>query len=397
MIIFFAALYLLIQPVGAEEFLYKHQEGDKYRILSTVQEDVYINNMLIRRVEILNRISAEVISVSEGKGRHRAVFQTSERIIEDTPMAGMSYRWAREYSSEFERDRLGRLTIDREYIMPVVRDVPVFPGRDLQPGDKWSEAGEEVHDFREIGIKDPYRIPFIANYTFLGDREWKGKMYPAFSVNYEIRSTPAAIRGSVYPRRIIAKSNQIVYWDSNLGQPFAYTETFQHRLEFSNGVIFEFKGEAEAEIKESERMDKERIAEEIAETIESLNIQDVSVRVADEGIIISLDDIQFQANTTVMLPGEKEKLDKIVGILLNYRERDILVGGHTALADTEEARQKLSVERASVIAEYIIGQGGRTPDRVVVRGYGSERPIADNRTEEGMRKNRRVEITILEN
>jgi len=39
----------------------------------------------------------------------------------------------------------------------------------------------------------------------------------------------------------------------------------------------------------------------------------------------------------------------------------------------------------------------RTADRVVIRGYGAERPIADNSTEEGMRRNRRVEITILEN
>ena len=98
-----------------------------------------------------------------------------------------------------------------------------------------------------------------------------------------------------------------------------------------------------------------------------------------------------------MLPEEKEKLDKIGQILLRHRDRDILVGGHTALAGTEASRAQLSVERASVVADYLIERNVRSPDRVVVRGYGAEQPIADNRTEAGMRRNRRVEITILEN
>jgi outer membrane protein OmpA-like peptidoglycan-associated protein len=144
-------------------------------------------------------------------------------------------------------------------------------------------------------------------------------------------------------------------------------------------------------------MDKEQLAEEIADEINRLDIPDVSVRVVDEGTTISLDDIQFRADTAIMLPGESAKLDKLVEILLRYQDRDILVGGHTALAGTAEGRNKLSAERASVVADYIIARKARTPDRVVVRGYGADRPLADNSTEEGRRKNRRVEITILEN
>jgi outer membrane protein OmpA-like peptidoglycan-associated protein len=98
-----------------------------------------------------------------------------------------------------------------------------------------------------------------------------------------------------------------------------------------------------------------------------------------------------------MLPGEKEKLDKIVDILRRYQERDIMVGGHTARVGSEESSRKLSVDRASVVADYLIEKKARPQERVVVRGFGSERPVSDNTTEEGRRKNRRVEITILEN
>ncbi|MCL2269945.1 MAG: OmpA family protein [Treponema sp.] len=394
--------FLLPSNAGAEEFIYKHHEGDKYRILSTVNEDVFVDYQFSHKAEILNRISVEVTAESEGKGYHKAVFQTSERAVTSAGRRasgmGMSYQWAREYESEFERDRLGRISIDRKYYMPVVRDVPVFPGKEIKPGESWSYEGHEVHDFRDnFGIPEPYRIPFTAHYVYLGDRSWNGNTYPAFSVSYRIQSEPTAVRGRIWPRRIMGESDQVVYWDISHGQAVAYTERFDYLFEFSNGRTIEYRGRAEAEIIETVRMDKEKVAQEIAEDIGRLHIPDVSVRVEDEGVTLSLDNIQFHPDTAVMLPGEREKLNKIIDILQRYQERDILVSGHTALAGTAEGRRKLSIERASVVADHLIAQKARPPDRVVVRGYGAEKPLADNSTEAGMRKNRRVEITILEN
>jgi outer membrane protein OmpA-like peptidoglycan-associated protein len=58
---------------------------------------------------------------------------------------------------------------------------------------------------------------------------------------------------------------------------------------------------------------------------------------------------------------------------------------------------QLSLDRATAVGEYLLSRNVRTADRMVIRGYGAERPIADNSTEEGMRRNRRVEIILLEN
>jgi outer membrane protein OmpA-like peptidoglycan-associated protein len=58
---------------------------------------------------------------------------------------------------------------------------------------------------------------------------------------------------------------------------------------------------------------------------------------------------------------------------------------------------RLSRDRAASVADYFIGEKVREPGRMVVRGYGAEKPLGDNRTEAGRRQNRRVEITILEN
>jgi outer membrane protein OmpA-like peptidoglycan-associated protein len=402
------ALFIIIgfsftaQRIQCETFEYKHILGARYRILSVVDEAVFINGVLSHRAEILNRIAVEVTDVKDGKGQLKAVFQTSERLVYDseakTQPQSTGFHWTREYESVFERDKLGYLTIDSQYFMPVVRNVPVFPDKNLELLESWRAEGHEMHDFRDaFGIAEPYRIPFTANYTYVGERQWKEKSYPAFSVNYRMASRPPAVRGQIYPVRISGDFDQIVYWDHSIGQPVAYSENFRITFEMSNGYKYEFRGTAEAEFVEAEYMNREQVANEIIDEINRLDLDDVNVRVVEEGISISLEDIGFYPDSSVMLPGEQQKLDRIAEILMKYQDRDILVGGHTAVAGTAEGRMRLSVERARAVADYLLSKNVRTADRVVIRGYGAEKPIADNNTADGMRKNRRVEITILEN
>jgi outer membrane protein OmpA-like peptidoglycan-associated protein len=394
---------LIPQKAQCDIFEYRHIPGARYRILSVVDEAVFINGVLSHRAEILNRIAVEVVDVVDGRGLHKATFQTSERLIFDSQnrtQAETGFHWAREYESVFERDRLGYITIDPQYFMPVVRNVPVFPDRRLNLLETWSAEGHEVHDFRDaFGIEEPYRIPFMAHYTYVGERQWRGRSYPAFSINYRIASRPPAVHGRIYPVRITGDFDQLVYWDHALGQPVAYEETFRLAFEMSDTLRtrIEYRGTAYAEFIETEYMDRDRIISEITEELNRLELPDVNVRMVEEGISISIEDIGFFPDSAIMLPGEQEKLDRIAEILMRYQERDIMVSGHTALAGTAEGRMRLSVERATAVTNYLLGRNVRTADRVVIRGYGAERPIADNNTEEGRRRNRRVEITILEN
>ena len=410
--ILFGVLIFAGSRAAALEFSYHYKAGDKYRIVSTVNEDVYVNYQLMFRAEIINRISMEVLSVSPAsagssgeKARLAAVFQSAEKTVrvgggnsrnQTGNSAAPVFQWSRDYKSEFDQTELGYMTIDDGYYMPMVRNVPVFPGRDLGIGETWSAGGTEVHDFRDnFGIEKPYRIPFTAFYTYLGERSWKGSNYPAFSVSYRISLEPEAVPGKTFPRRIIGASDQVVYWDTDHCQAAYYEELFRTVIHLSDGQIWEYRGRAGAEVVEAPPMNKQEVLLEIADTIK--NIPDASVRVSDEGIVISLENIQFAPDSAVLLTGERAKLDKIAEVLMKYPDRDILVGGHTALARTAEGRLQLSYERAQAVAEYLVSRNVRTPDRVVIQGYGAERPVADNRTEEGMRKNRRVEITILEN
>jgi OOP family OmpA-OmpF porin len=69
--------------------------------------------------------------------------------------------------------------------------------------------------------------------------------------------------------------------------------------------------------------------------------------------------------------------------------------GHTDNTGTPEANQKLSLDRADAVSQMLV-TGGVAADRITTAGYGQDRPIASNDTEEGRAKNRRLELTVTQ-
>ena len=103
--------------------------------------------------------------------------------------------------------------------------------------------------------------------------------------------------------------------------------------------------------------------------------------------------ILFSPNQAVLQESEKAKIRDIAKQLENL-PRNIIIEGHTALAGTPEAQKSTSILRARAVANYLISLGARTESEITIRGYGAERPVADNMTIDGMAQNRRAEITI---
>jgi outer membrane protein OmpA-like peptidoglycan-associated protein len=408
----FFMLALAAGRTEGEEFVFKHRIGDKFRAISTSLEEVVVNGELLYGTRILNRMSSEVTGVRDGRAELRARFQLAE---ERETGEGRGFQWTEEYDSVFTRDGSGNITIDRRYVMPTVRNVPVFPARVLKKGDSWEAEGSEAHDLGpSFGINRLYVLPFTARYTFLGDAEWRGKTRKAISIAYEVSDESSkyledapldilnngsdGMSGGLRPVRVSGESEQVVYWDSDLGQPVGAEERFRLKFELSDGNVYEFRGTAESEIIESESMDKEAVADDISRELSDDGFGEDVVEIVDEGIKIKLENIMFEPDTAILLAGEERKLEKIYEILRRYPDRDIMVEGHTARAGgTENSRLQLSQERAAAIAARLVSQGVRSPDRIMSRGYGSQNPVASNNTEAGRQKNRRVEIIILEN
>lgn len=381
---------------AAEEFAFKYRVGDKYRILSQVDEEVYVNGRYSHQADILNRISVEIKDAENGKGLLEGQFSTSETRSGQVSV----YEMNRSYFSRFWRDARGRYDIDPSYYMPVVRDVPTFPEDSVESGDSWEAAGEEVHDLRNgYGIPAPLSFPFRAKYRYLGKAEYNNKEYDLISVQYTVRHRTSNYfrQFPLYPVRITGFSDQQVYWDQEVGRPHAYTEQFSMIFSLSNGDQYEFTGTARAEVIESIPMDREKIAEEVEKRLREDGVKDTRVKVDERGVTLDLENIQFAPDSTELLQGEQQKLNRIAEILRKYSDRDLLITGHTALAGTQAGRQQLSQQRARVVGNYLLNRGIREPEQIIIQGKGAQEPIADNSTPEGMRRNRRVEITILEN
>jgi outer membrane protein OmpA-like peptidoglycan-associated protein len=396
-----ALIIVSISSLPAEIFSYKQSPGDKWRIISTVEEDVIVNGQFSHHSEIIERVASEITGMAgPEEALIKAVFQSAEKAV--NPDGTERFSWGEDYEASFTRTSQGRIQIRSNYFRPATHNVPTFPATDMRAGQTWQAPGTEVHDLREsLGLSAPYRIPFTADYRYLGYREWKGKRYPAFSISWDIDYAPPKTAqrrsGENPPAKILEQAQQTLYWDSAAGHEAAAEVEFELSFLFPDKTEIKFHAKGTAEIIESEHMDRKEAAREVAEEIERLNIPGATVRETPEGVTLSLDSIQFEPDTSRFLPGEDAKLDKIIEILSRFGERDLLVGGHAAMAGTKTARDRLSLERAEAVAAYLVSRGSHSAENIVTRGYGADRPVASNATDEGRRQNRRVEITILEN
>jgi outer membrane protein OmpA-like peptidoglycan-associated protein len=107
--------------------------------------------------------------------------------------------------------------------------------------------------------------------------------------------------------------------------------------------------------------------------------------------------VNFPPYSSELTAPEREKLSRIASILKQFPDRDFLITGHTARVGEERTSQILSEQRAQAVADFLISRGACGRTQVMTQGKGSREPAADNAAEEGRKKNRRVEITILEN
>ncbi len=116
-----------------------------------------------------------------------------------------------------------------------------------------------------------------------------------------------------------------------------------------------------------------------------------------KGEKVVLNNIYFQPNKYTLDPRSYEELERVYNFLKSYPNVRIRIEGHTdgGVKGTDpNYLQKLSQDRANEVMNWLISKG-IDKKRLEAIGYGSSKPVADNNTEEGRKKNRRTEFEII--
>lgn len=108
-----------------------------------------------------------------------------------------------------------------------------------------------------------------------------------------------------------------------------------------------------------------------------------------------LSDVLFDFNSPVLKSDFTSQLDSLVNLLESNQTLQVFIVGHTDNTGRESYNLRLSTARAEAVGLYLIDKG-INPTRIQFEGKGSSEPIADNATEDGRQKNRRVVIMLRE-
>ncbi len=119
----------------------------------------------------------------------------------------------------------------------------------------------------------------------------------------------------------------------------------------------------------------------------------LATRDSARGLIANMSDVLFRSGSFELLPGARERLAKVSGIVLAYPSLHLAVEGHTDSVGGDDYNQNLSEQRAEAVRDYFVQQGVAS-NSIEAHGFGKTEPIASNETAEGRQQNRRVELVL---
>ncbi len=394
-LIVFSFSFIILNQTFSEVFKFQYDTGAKQRIEATIQGKILLNDQLnskyvqnYKTIRTFKDYKNDICEIEDTYYFYQTITFNNNSIQQLNDIV----------LSNYTKDIQGLITLYSNSIYPTYRDIPVFPKEDIKPGHKWTSRGIEVQDLFLDKVISTF--PVQENYTFIGYEELNGKKTAKFSYEHKIdiiNKNNLKIDSRI--QRVVGESKTILYFDNINGTQVK--EQYNRDYSFlivMNGtqVVYEFVDNGERIWYPIELMDKDKIVNDLKQKLKDDNVKDTDVTKDDKGIKISLENIHFYPDSPELLPGELDRLKKIADILRKYKERGVMIIGHTTDKGSEEGRTKLSVERAKVVLNFLITENAINSGKSSFTGKGGTEPVADNSTEEGMKKNRRVEIYILE-
>lgn len=108
---------------------------------------------------------------------------------------------------------------------------------------------------------------------------------------------------------------------------------------------------------------------------------------------VTFDSILFDLGKAALKPEAIQVLDRLALFLKENRDKRVELEGHADAAGRETTNLRLSTKRVTAVKEYLVKQGIEA-SRISVQSFGGIKPVADNKTEAGRARNRRVEVKV---
>ncbi|HMC98529.1 MAG TPA: OmpA family protein, partial [Ferruginibacter sp.] len=124
--------------------------------------------------------------------------------------------------------------------------------------------------------------------------------------------------------------------------------------------------------------------------------KDIPLQPIEIGAAIVLKNIFFDSKDFNLKPTSTSELDKVVALLNENKNLRIQISGHTDNVGQAKDNLLLSENRAKAVVNYLVSKG-IDAKRLVGKGFGADKPVADNSTENGRALNRRTEMSVLSN
>lgn len=407
----FTMLFAQSLDMDSVVFAFKYIDSKKYTVESFNYQTVTDNGVVVSKdAKLKNHISFEVQSALNDSFY---IFQVTE-FTED---GHLRY----EEKSEYHQTQRGITTVAPQYTTPLIRNIPRFQTRAIHVNEQWQARGTDSIQVPIVDIVQ--KVPVNVTYVYIGTQNIPKSLYTQFvSFNgnsdsqYEDHNTYVTLTGKypTFTARYAIENYRFVdevqndawniagsffitiWWHEEYGRPVFSHEKYNVRI--TNEIasrVFTFSGTSFAHIKAVVEIERENEVKAIQKELENTSL-DVEVASNEKGITIRLPHIRFHPDSAELLEHEEQKLNVISKVLKKYPKRRVLIEGHTAHAGTESSRKKLSIKRAKIIKDILQTQVGDERD-MLFRGWGAEKPLVSNTSEENKQKNRRVEITILEN
>ncbi len=315
-------------------------------------------------------------------------------------------------SSSFKITKDGELIMLEDNGYPSFRSFPAYPSGKIKIGDSWQSKGIRAVDPLDKGIVT--KIPILVQYTFEREDVYNGEEVYILNARWATRYGLSYIDGEGDPllKSAQGKHDATIIISKKVGNALVVKDTVDETFLYEDGNQIRLKGTISLFTKYPPAYNKGKVLSSINRNLagktgssghgsknsaESSLVSDESMDVQDteKGVCISMN-LKFKADSSELLTEEKSRLDKIARILKDSAPDSLyLIEGHTASTGNPVGEQKLSEERAKAVAKELSARG--IPEgQFICSGKGSSVPIADNSTQEGRAKNRRVEITILQ-